>query len=105
MPQQDDKDLDQAFAELEQELPARLARALRWLRDPHSRWVRLPLGLGLMALSALWFLPVAGIEMFPVGLLLIAQDVPFLRGPIGRLTIRGVHGWRRLKQRFSRTPP
>jgi hypothetical protein len=32
----------------------------------------------------LWFLPVVGIEMLPVGLLLIAQDVPFLRTPGGR---------------------
>ncbi len=34
--------------------------------------------------SALWYLSVLGIEMLSIGLLLIAQDVPFLRRPVGR---------------------
>ena len=33
----------------------------------------------------LWFLPILGIEMLPIGLLLIAIDVPFLRGPAARM--------------------
>ncbi len=98
----DDEALSRAYAELEHELPARLARSLQWLRDPAYRWVRIPLGLLLIGLSFLWFLPVVGIEMLPVGLLLIAQDVPFLRGPVGRLTLRAVHGWRRLRNRYRR---
>lgn len=94
------EELDRAFADLEQELPPRLARALQWLRDPAERWVRIPIALAFIALSFLWFLPVVGIEMLPVGLLLIAQDVPFLRRPVGHLTIKAVHGWRRLKKRW-----
>jgi hypothetical protein len=27
-----------------------------------------------------WFLPILGLEMIPIGLMLIAIDVPFLRG-------------------------
>jgi hypothetical protein len=58
-----------------------------------------PLVYGLLALdvaglalffvggSLLWFLPVVGIEMLPIGLLLVAQDVPFLRRPVGRAMV------------------
>jgi hypothetical protein len=39
------------------------------------------------------FLPVLGIWMLPLGLLLIAYDVPFLREPVGRFTIWGTQKW------------
>lgn len=100
MPRLSDDELDRAFADLEHELPPRLARVLQWLRDPAERWLRIPIALAFIGLSFLWFLPVVGIEMLPVGLLLIAQDVPFLRGPVGHVTIKAVRGWRRLKARW-----
>jgi hypothetical protein len=91
-------ELDQAFEGLERELPDRLVRSLRWLRDPKSRWIRLPLGLLFIAAGLLWFLPVVGIEFLPVGLLLIAEDVPFLRKPVGRLVIWLEDRWLVLKR-------
>jgi hypothetical protein len=33
----------------------------------------------------LFFLPILVIEMLPVGLMLVAIDVPFLRGPVARM--------------------
>ncbi len=90
--------LDQAYDGLEQEVPDRVSRAIRWLRDPKSRWVRLPLGALFILSSVLWFLPVFGIEFLPLGLLLIAQDVPFLRKPVGRLTLWLEHRWLDLKR-------
>ena len=78
------KALDKAFEGLEEETPDRLSRAIRWLRDPEARWIRIPVGVLFIAGGLLWFLPVVGIEMLPIGLLLIAQDVPFLRKPVGR---------------------
>ena len=68
------RDLDQAYEGLERELPDRMVRAIRWLRDPSSRWIRLPLGLLFIIGGLLWFLPVLGIELLPIGLLLIAED-------------------------------
>lgn len=100
MPRPSDETLDRAYADLEQELPPRLARTLQWLRDPAARWIRIPLALSLVGLSFLSFLPVIGIELLPVGLLLLASDLPFLRRPVARLTIRAVRGWRRLKSRW-----
>ena len=91
------KELDTAFRRLEQETPDYVTRAIRWLRDPAARWVRIPLGVVLIVASGLWFLPVLGIEMLPLGLLLIAQDVPFLKKPVGRAMLWLEDRWCDLK--------
>lgn len=67
---------------VETRLPDRVGRFLRWLRKPSSRWVRVPLGLALIAAGILSFLPILGIWMLPLGLLLLAQDIPLLRRPV-----------------------
>jgi hypothetical protein len=89
--------LDAAYEGLERELPDRVCRAIRWLRNPKSRWIRIPVGLLLMVSSLLWFLPVLGIEFLPLGLLLIAEDVPFLRKPVGRAMLWLEQKWLTLK--------
>ncbi len=95
------KTLDRAYDGLEDEAPDRVARAIRWLRDPKARLIRIPLGVLFIFGSMLWFLPVLGIEMLPLGLLLIAQDVPFLRKPVGRAIIWLEHTWVALRRRWS----
>lgn len=90
--------LDRAYDGLEHETPDRVSRAIRWLRDPGSRWIRLPLGLALVAAGFFGFLPVIGFEFIPLGLLLIAQDVPFLRKPVASLTLWLEHRWVALRQ-------
>ena len=79
--------LRQAFKRLEQELPESLVRALRWMRHPASRFIRIPAGLHLVLGGVFSILPGLGIWMLPLGLLLLAYDVPFLREPVGRFTI------------------
>lgn len=101
VPDGKEESLDEAYEEMERELPPRAARALRWLRNPEARWIRLPLGLALIAASFMWFLPVVGIELLPLGLLLLAQDVPFLRAPVARFTIWLVRRWMSFKQRWT----
>ena len=81
--------LRDAFKRLEQELPERVARNLRKLRHPDARWVRIPVGLLCVVGGVFSFLPVLGLWMLPLGLLLIAYDVPFLRKPVGYFTIWG----------------
>jgi len=61
--------------------------ALDWLRSSRSRPVRIPLGILCILAALLWFLPVVGVEFLPLGLLLLAQDVPILRRPAARLTL------------------
>ena len=61
------------------QLPERLQRSIRWLRRPALRWVRIPAGVLLIAGAFLSILPIFGIWMLPLGLMLLAEDIPPLR--------------------------
>jgi hypothetical protein len=78
-------DLDRELDRLELKLPRTIARFLRWVRQPSASWVRWPLGLILMVGGVFSILPVLGLWMLPLGLVLIAQDIPFLRPPMARM--------------------
>lgn len=78
-------ELERHFTWLESKLPLKVARFFAWVRRPSSRLIRIPLGLLLIVGGILSFLPVLGLWMLPLGLMLIAQDIPFLQGPIVRL--------------------
>ena len=92
--------LRRAFRQLEHEVPGKVARVLRNLRHPDARCIRIPAGVLLVVGGIFSILPFLGIWMLPLGLLLIAYDVAFLREPIGRFTIWGIKKWRSLRQRF-----
>jgi hypothetical protein len=77
-------ELDRHLAWFEEKLPRRPARFVAWLRKPSSRLVRIPLSILLMGGGVFAFLPILGFWMLPLGLILIAQDLPFLQGPIAR---------------------
>lgn len=85
MNSQSPPDLDQQLHRFEQRLPASLARFVRWLRQPFSGFVRIPVACVLILGGIVGFLPILGFWMVPLGLLLLAQDVPFLRKPMARL--------------------
>ena len=91
-------ELDKAFEKLERETPDFVTRVILWLRSPKARKVRLPLGALFIVASFFWFLPIVGLEMLPIGLLLIAQDVPFLRQPVGRMTLWLLERWVRFRK-------
>jgi len=61
--------------------------ATRWLRKPASRWARMPVGIGLMIGGCLAILPVFGLWMLPLGLMLLADDIP----PLRRARERALH--------------
>lgn len=89
----EDRRLDRSFERLEREMPDRAARVVRWLREPSSRWVRIPFAVLLMLGGVFSFLPVLGLWMLPLGIALIALDVPFLKRPVAGLMIRGQRRW------------
>jgi hypothetical protein len=60
-------------------LPRRLQATTRWLRRPSSRWLRIPAGILLIGGGLLSILPLFGLWMLPLGLVLLAEDVPLLR--------------------------
>jgi hypothetical protein len=79
-----DRDLDHALDRFERRLPAWIARPVQWMRKPSSRLVRIPLAVLLIGGGIVGFLPLLGFWMIPLGLALIAQDIPFLRPPLAR---------------------
>jgi hypothetical protein len=60
-------------------LPERWRGTARWLREPAARWVRIPIGILFLIGGFLAFLPLLGLWMFPVGLILLAEDLSPLR--------------------------
>ena len=90
--------LRRAFRQLEHEVPGKVARVLRSLRHPNARWIRIPAGALLIVGSIFSILPVLGLWMLPLGLLLIAYDVPVLREPVGRSTLWAIKKWASFKQ-------
>ena len=97
-------DLDRELDRLEQKLSPRIARLLRWVRQPSARWVRWPLAVLLMAGGVLGLLPVLGLWMLPLGLALIAQDIPFLARPLARLLAWINDRWERHKSAAKSRP-
>ena len=65
-------------------LPSSFQPRIRWLRSPAGRWVRAVAGVLFIAGSFLAILPVFGLWMLPLGLALLAEDVP----PLQRLRDR-----------------
>ncbi len=81
-------ELDRYFAWIEQHLPERVRRFFHWLRKPSSIVARIIVSLLLIVGGLFSFLPILGHWMLPLGLIVIAQDLPFLQPPLVR-----VFGW------------
>lgn len=77
-------ELERHLQWFEAKLPPRPAQFVGWLRRPSSKYARLPLGVALVGGGVLSFLPVLGLWMLPLGMVLIAQDVPALEKPTAR---------------------
>jgi hypothetical protein len=60
-------------------LPDRVQTTTRWLRRPSLRLVRIPVGVMLVGGGFLGMLPLLGFWMLPLGLALLAEDLPRLR--------------------------
>ena len=70
---------------LEGHLPGWAVRLLQATLAPGAVWIRVPITLALVASGFVGFLPVLGFWMLPLGLALLAVDMPFLRRPMARL--------------------
>jgi hypothetical protein len=84
-------------------MPASVGRNLKRLRGRHAIWVRVPAGAALIG-GILSFLPLLGIWMLPLGLALLAQDIPVIRRPMAHLldfTNRNVEKWKDKKRAGS----
>jgi|SRR3954447_10008578 len=94
-----DRQLDRSFERLQRRLPIPIARMIGGLRNPSARWVRIPAGVLLIMGGLVGFLPILGFWMVPLGLLLLAQDVPFLKRPTSKAIVWGERIWTRWQRR------
>jgi hypothetical protein len=96
------KKFDRLLDRLQARLPERLAGAMSWLVSPSARLVRSPLGLLFIAGGVFAFLPVLGVWMMPLGILLIAVDVPTVRRWVVRVWPMVEARWRLYRSRRTR---
>lgn len=94
--------LHRLLDKLELWLPQAGRRTVEFLRRPGARIIRIPLGILLIIGGLLSFLPVLGIWMLPLGLLLLAIDLPFLQRPVGHTVILGRRKWSKWQRRRRR---
>ncbi len=93
--------LNRQFDRIGRAVPAS-SRFLEWVRRPSSRLLRIPLGILLILGGVFSFLPVLGVWMLPLGLFLLALDLPILQGPLNRVTLwaqRKWTNWRRKRRK------
>jgi len=62
------------------------------LNLPQNRWARISIGVGLVFLGLLGFLPVLGFWMIPAGFLVLATDIPAVRR-FNRRAVVAIKGW------------
>lgn len=103
------KKLDRLFERMNGQLPGPLSRTVNWLIKPTGRFVRIPIGLLFIVGGIFSFLPVLGIWMLPLGVMLMAIDVPPIRRWVVRMAPKIEARWRawrikRLKQSRDTTP-
>jgi hypothetical protein len=89
--------IDGYFEAVYRRVPAGISRFIRWLREPSSFAILLTVG-GIFS-----FLPILGIWMLPLGLLLIAQDVPALQKPLVTALMWTEARWKSLKAKWQRS--
>jgi len=77
-------DLDRELDRLESRLQKWARRCVQSLRAARF-WLRLPAALALIAGGCLGFLPFLSVLMLPLGLAILALDLPLLRGPLARM--------------------
>lgn len=78
-------DLDEELDRLQTRLPDSISRFVQKVRSPSVKPYRIPAGIGLILGGTIGFLPILGFWMVPLGLAVLAQDVPVMRPPLARL--------------------
>ncbi len=74
-----------------------------WLQSGRSRLYRVPIAILLIFGGLASVLPFLGFWMLPLGIMLLALDLPFLQGPVAAMVIRARRRlsvwlrWRRAK--------
>ena len=75
----DKPDLDEELDRLQARLPHKVSRFMQKVRSPEVAPYRIPAGIALTAGGIVGFLPILGFWMIPLGLIVMAKDIPPLQ--------------------------
>ncbi len=100
--QLEQKKFERMLKRIEAKLPDRLAQWVYWLVSPSGKHLRVPLGILLIAGGIFSILPVLGIEMLPLGIVLVAVDVPSVRHWVVRFGPKLEARWRLQRSRWRK---
>lgn len=78
-------DFDEEMDRLQDHMPDWAGRNFDRLRQPQAVWVRVPAGIALTGGGVFGVLPVLGFWMLPIGLALLAYDVPPMQPPLAKV--------------------
>src|ERR1700746_4103901 len=78
-------DFHEEMNRFQNHIPTRVGHNLNRLRGERAIWMRVLAGVALIVAWGFLPLPLVGIWMLPVGLALLAHDIPTVRAPIARL--------------------
>ena len=95
-------ELNRYFEIINRRVPTRISQFIRLLRKPSSFAARLAVAVLLIVGGIFSFLPVLGFWMLPLGLLLIAQDVPFLQKPLVKALAWVEAKWKLLRLKWQK---
>jgi membrane-bound ClpP family serine protease len=99
MSEKEQQRLERNLDKIEDKLPDFASNWLAWVRKPSHRLFRIPLGIMLIFGGIFSILPLLGAWMLPLGLMLLAIDVPFLQRPVNALIRWAERLWMRWKNR------
>lgn len=92
--------LNRQFDMIAQTVPG-MSGTIDWLLARQRRIIRVPIACLLILGGFLWFLPVFGLWMLPLGLLLLAVDIPGLQPFVTGMIVtvrRRVRQWLRRRR-------
>ncbi|HEY0185020.1 MAG TPA: DUF2892 domain-containing protein [Rhodopila sp.] len=84
-PLDEDRGRERRINLLVRRLPRRIQGGVHWLRRPGARWLRIPAGSLLIVGGVFSILPILGLWMLPLGVVLLAEDIPPLRSRTNRI--------------------
>ncbi len=96
--------LERQFSAIGRASPT-IGAPITMVRDRYSIFLRLPLAIILMIGGLLAFLPILSIWMIPLGILLLATDLPFLRPIVSKIVIRLRRSLINFRRRLRRAIP
>jgi hypothetical protein len=78
-------DFHEEMDRLQKHIPSSVGHNLNRLRGKRAIWMRVLTGVALVGAWCFFPLPIVGFWMLPVGLALLAHDIPMIRRPMARL--------------------